>query len=53
MTASTLYTRHQWNEREKNGVQVDRGRESDSSKLDKRDLLEHAASSLGNLNRAL
>ena len=53
MTTSTLYTGHQWNEREKNGVQLDRGRESDSTKLDERDLLEHAASSLGNLNLAL
>ena len=53
MTTSTLYTGHQWNEREKNGVQLDRGRESDSTKLDERNLLEHAASSLGNLNLAL
>ena len=53
MTTSTLYTGPQWNEREKNGVQLDSGRESDSTKLDERDLLEHAASFLGNLNLTL
>ena len=51
MTTRTLYIGYQWNEREKNGVQVDGGRGSDSTTLDELDLLEHA-SSLGNLKNS-